>query len=558
MTDSSEPDSGNRSPPSPEIRPRSRLRVSLVWLVPLVAALVGLGLVVRSVLLSGPTITISFKTAQGLEQGKTEVKYKNVVVGKVHDISLDNNFNNVLVTVELTRRAAGLAVEDTRFWVVRPRVDWGGVSGLNTLLSGAYIGVDIGTSKQPREHFVGMDDPPAITHDQHGTKYVLHADDLGSLNIGSPVYYRKIAVGRVAADKLDDDGQGVTLEVFVKAPYDKFVTRQTRFWNASGVDLSLNAGGLTLNTQSLITVLAGGIAFEPLPGHDDAPHAPADSKFTLYSDRGTALAPTDGPPEHIRMDFHQSIKGLSVGADVNFRGIDFGHVTAVNLHYDPDKTDFWAEVDADIYPDRLGPAQRTIEKLGEAAGPAHEQLMANMVKHGLRAQLRTGNLITGQLYVALDFMHGASPVEYDPHLRPIRIPTVKGSLEQIQTQISEIVRKLNDIPFDRIGNNLNATLRSANALLQQLDGHLAPQAQATLEQVQHTLAAADRSLASGDSPLQQNARRTLSDVQRAARAMGDLADYLQRHPEALIRGRGGDDTPPPEPPFAAAPAQESP
>lgn len=557
MTES-DPAESQESLPTPQLRRRSRMRVSMVWLVPLIAALVGLGLVVRSVLLAGPTITISFNNAEGLQQGKTEVKYKNVVVGRVDDISLDKDFDTVLVTVELTRRASGLAVADTRFWVVRPRVDWSGVSGLNTLLSGAYIGVDIGSSEKEQDHFKGLEDPPAITHEQHGKKFALHAKDLGSLNIGSPVYYRKIAVGRVAADKLDDDGKGVTVEVFVKSPYDKFVTKQTRFWNASGVNLALNAGGLTLNTQSLITVLAGGIAFASLPGHEDAPPAAADSDFTLYGGEDAALAPSDGPPEAIRMQFHQSIKGLDVGAQVNFRGIDFGRVTAVNLHYDPVQTDFWADVDAVVYPDRLGPAQQTIERIGEAKGLGHEELMAALVKKGLRAQLRTGNLITGQLYVALDFFHGAKPVHFDPHQKPIQIPTVPGSLEQIQSQISDIVRKLNMIPYARIGGNLSETLGSANALLRQLHGQVAPQAQATLKQAQttlkqaqDTLASANDSLASIDSPLQQNAQRTLQDVRRAARSMGELANYLQRHPDALIRGKRGDASPPPEPPFAA-------
>jgi len=545
--------------PEPERRPPGRFRVSLVWLVPLVAVLVGLGLVVRAVLLAGPTITIRFKSAQGLEQGKTEVKYKNVVVGRVQDIRLDRDFKHVLVTVELKRSAAALAVEDTRFWVVRPRVDWGGVSGLNTLLSGAYIGVDVGTSKTDREVFNGLAVPPAITHDQQGNRYVLHADDLGSLSIGSPVYYRRIAVGRVAADRLDDDGKGVTIEVFVKAPYDRYVTADTRFWNASGVDLSLNAGGLKLNTQSLITVLAGGIAFDHLPHSDDAKRAPNKSAYTLFSDRPAAMAPPDGPPEHIRMKFHQSIRGLALGAQVDFRGVDFGHVTAVNLRYDPRHTDFWADVDAVIYPDRLGAAQRTIESIGEASGSGHDLLLQALVKKGLRAQLRTGNLITGQLYVALDFFNHAKPVKFDPQRRPVLIPTVAGSLDQVQAQIIDIVRKLDAVPYDRLGNQAADTLHSAHQLMDQLRGQLAPEAQATLAQARHTLAAADHSLAQGDAPLQQNARRTLDDVRRAARSLQELANYLQRHPDALLRGRSDTDLPPPRPPLAApASAERSP
>lgn len=540
----------------------------MVWLVPLIAALVGLGLVVRSYLLAGPTVTITFDKADGLVQGKTEVKYKNVVVGKVEDISLAPDFKQVRVTVELTHSAAGLAVADTRFWVVRPRVDWSGVSGLGTLLSGAYIGVDIGDSKKERRHFKGLSQPPAILHDQHGSKFVLHAADLGSLNIGSPVYYRKVTVGRVAADQLDGDGKGVTVQVFIKAPYDKFVTDKTRFWNASGVNLSLGAGGLTLNTQSLVSVLAGGIAFAQLPHHGKAKAASQDSAFKLFVSKDAAMAPANGPPQRIQMRFHQSIKGLHVGAEVNFRGIDFGHVTAINMHYDPKRTAFWAQVNAVIYPDRLGPAQHTIERLGEARGKGQKKLIAALVKNGLRAQLRTGNLITGQLYVALDFFKDAHPVHFKLNQTPARIPTVQGALEQIQSQISDLIRKLDSIPFQRLGNHLDQTLRQLNTLLGQLNGKLAPQAEATLQQAQatlkqarHTLDSADRGLISPNAPIQQNAQQTLQSVQRAAQSLKALVNYLRRHPQSLIRGRGAD-TPPttPQPPLAApgAPSKESP
>jgi len=552
MTES-DPDESQESLPAPQVHQRGRMRVSMVWLVPLIAALVGLGLVVHSVLLAGPTITISFDNAEGLQQGKTEVKYKNVVVGKVGDISLDKNFQKVLVTVELTRSAEDLAVKNTQFWVVRPRVDWGGVSGLSTLLSGAYIGVDIGTSKEGRKHFEGLANPPAITHEEHGKKFSLHAKDLGSLSIGSPVYYREIAVGRVATVKLDADGKGVTVEVFIESPYDKYVTEHTRFWNASGFDLSLNSSGLTIYTQSLISILAGGIVFAHLPGYSDETPAAADSVYTLYSNKDTALAPLNGPSEQIRMQFHQSIKGLTIGAEVNFRGIGFGHVTSINLRYDPAHTDFWADVDAVVYPDRLGSAQQTIERIGEAKGPGHEELMAALVKKGLRAQLRTGNLITGKLYVTLDFFHNAKPVKFDPHQLPVQIPTVPGSLEQIQSQISDIVRKLNAIPYAHLSSNLDGTLRSTNTLLKQLHGQLAPQAQATLKQAQDTLAAVNQNLAADNSPLQQNTQRTLKDVRRAARSLSELANYLRRHPDALILGKDNDASPPPEPPLAAPP-----
>jgi paraquat-inducible protein B len=256
--------------PEPSIRGPSRLRVSVVWLVPLVAALVGLGLLLRAYVQAGPEITISFKNAEGLEAGKTEVKYKDVAIGRVREIELSSDHTQVLVRVELKKTNADLAVRDTRFWVVRPRADLGGVSGLGTLLSGAYIGMDVGRLKETTREFEGLELPPRVTNDQQGGRYLLRADNLGSLNIGSPVYYRRIPVGSVVGFDLEDRGQGVVVEVFVEAPYNHFVTQDTRFWNASGVDLSVDASGVKVNTQSLLTLVAGGVAFQS-GGQREAP-----------------------------------------------------------------------------------------------------------------------------------------------------------------------------------------------------------------------------------------------------------------------------------------------
>lgn len=530
--------------PTPDLRRPRRWQISAVWLVPLVAGLVGLGLVVRSVLLAGPTITISFANAQGLAQG-TEVKYKNVVVGRVSNIHLSKNLTNVLVTVELNRSATALAVQDTRFWVVRPRINWGGVSGLYTLLSGAYIGVDVGTSKNARSHFKGLNEPPAITHEQRGNRFVLHSADVGSLNIGSSVYYRGVPVGRVVRTRLSGDGRRAILEVFVKAPYDQFVTRKTRFWNVSGVNLSLTASGFELDTQSLLTVLVGGVAFgRPAREEDvtsDAPPAPDGTIFRLYSDKNKAMAPPSGTPELVQMKFHRSIRGLKPGAEVDFLGVDFGHVVSIKMHYDPVDRRFWTDVLAEIYPHRLGPAFNTLRHSGQASDRG--KVLGALIKRGLRAQLRTGNLITGQLYVALDFFPDSSPARFDPSQFPPVIPTIRGRLGQVQAQIAEIVRKLDAIPYHKITRDLGRTMNNANAVLAQIDTQLAPKARVMLEQAQRTLASANRSLVSHNAPLQQSARQTLDQVRRAARAIRSLAEYLERHPEALIRGKRADAPP---------------
>lgn len=535
MTDQAPPDADPL--PKPVIRRRGRIRPSVIWLVPAVAALAGLLLIVRSYLSIGPTITISFQTAEGLDPGRTEVRYKDVVVGKLSGVEMSDDHSHVVATVELTREAADIAVDDTQFWVVRVRADLGGISGFKTLVSGTYIGVNLGKSKESRRQFVGLEDPPTMTNDQKGRRFRLRTADLGSINVGSPVYYRRVPVGKVIGFELDADASGVTVIAFVEAPYDRFVTTRSQFWNASGIDLSLDASGLKLDTQSVVTLLAGGVAFQALPGAEENEPAPEDSIFVLYANQNSALAPRDAVVMPVRMDFLEGTRGLTVDAPVDFNGIVVGRIRRIELGYDTRKRHFFTEVAADLYPQRLGRAYSDVISSDAGGADSPEALFAHLVESGLRAQLRVGNLITGQLYVALDFPAKAKAVQVDARSRPLRIPTQTASLDQIQNRVADIVTKVDQIPFEEIGQRLNASLASADALLRRLETEVAPAATETLREARETLDAAHRSLAAADAPLQQDLQRTLQEVERSLRSLRDLTDYLQRHPEALLRGR---------------------
>lgn len=539
MSDSDQTPDPTTPLPKPAVRTGRRWSLSLIWLVPTVAALAGFVLVLRAWLAAGPTITISFDSAEGLEAGTTEVRYKDVVVGKVKRIRLSEDHEHVLVKVELSNDASDLAVDDTKFWIVRPRIGLGGVSGLNTLLSGAYIGVDLGHSDEDRSQFDGLEVPPAVTTDQKGKRYVLEAADLGSLDIGSPLYFRREQVGRVVAHKLRDDGRGVTLEIFVKSPYDQFVTRNARFWNASGVDVTANASGFKLDTQSLASVVAGGVAFQAPASEAAGAVVAENAHFTLFDDRNAAMAPPDGVAMNIRMRFNQSMRGLAVGAPVDFRGVVLGNVNATALEYDRDKGKLFAVVDARIYPERLGHLfEKQIKKSGDE-DRATVDFFTRMIGYGLRAQMRPGNLLTGQLYVSLDFDSKAKKIKVDRTLKPFELPTVTGGLDEIQQQIADIVNKVDQIPFDEIGQNLNSTLKSADSLLKQLDGEVAPDARKMIEEARAAIADVNQNMLASGSPLQRNAQDTLNSVERMARSLRELADYLKRHPQALVFGKPG-------------------
>ena len=546
--------------PSPVVR-RRRFNASLIWLVPALAAVVSLSLAVGNWLQAGPRITISFQSAEGLDAGKTPVKYKNVVIGRVNKIRISADHDHVLVGVALEKSAESFATKDTRFWVVRPRIGLGGVSGFDTLLSGAFIGADIGDSTEPEDEFKGLETPPAVTHGALGRSFVLHSDDLGSLDIGSPVYYRRIQVGRVVSYQLDSDGKGVSLRIFVDGPNDKFVTKAARFWNASGVDLSLGANGLKVNTESLATVLAGGVAFQEPRGSNEGTPAAEDSVFQLFDDQATAMAPPDGKPQYVRMRFDQSVRGLAVDAPVEFLGINIGKVVSVHLDYDEATQGFTLVVGAMVYPRRLGDVYDKLEALAKTRGedPDLSQLLGRLIDHGLRAQVRTGNLLTGQLYVAMNFLPHPPRAQFDPKARPLTIPTVPGSFDMLQEQIANVVDKLDKVPFDSIGKNLDQTLAGLDATLKQVNGQTLPAFKNTLQGVQKTTGAVNETL-SRDSPLQQNLAAALQEMQRMARSLRVLADYLGVHPEALIRGRRADpdqvDYKPADAATPAAPAVE--
>jgi paraquat-inducible protein B len=537
MAEPNSPGEAANELPTPTVVKRGRFSPSLIWIVPLVAAISGLTLVAKSYHAAGPRITVSFQTAEGIEPDKTEVRYKEVVIGKVRGVELSDDHTRVLVHIHLDKRAADFAAEDTRFWVVRPRVSVGGVSGLTTLFSGTYLGADAGTSKQTKDEFTGLETPPGVLRGNKGRSFALRSDDLGSLDIGSPVYYRRLVAGRITAYKLNDDGKTVSVQLFVDAPYDRFVTGSTHFWNASGVDVTLNASGLKVNTESLATVIAGGVAFQSTNAAD-AQEAAENTAFNLYADVGEAMKPADGPALDIRMRFNETLRGLAVDSPVDFRGVVIGTVKSIDLDYDPDTQTFPANVTATIYPQRLGGiydrfAQATDGKVDVGA------VFKKLIDNGFRAQLRLGNLLTQQLYVAIALVPKAKPVAFDAAARPLEIPTAPGSLEEIQQQVADILAKLDKVPFDEIGTNLRDTLHNTNALVHRLDTELTPQAKQMLEAAQHALESANRSL-SADSPLQHGMTGTLEELRRAAQSLRGLADYLQRHPEALLRGKSAD------------------
>jgi paraquat-inducible protein B len=531
----------DRDPPSPAVPvsravPRNRISISLVWVIPIVAAVIGVWVAVTRVMSEGPRITIVLDSADGLEAGKTKIRYKGVEIGTVTTIRLSEDHQRVTATAQMTPRTEDFLVADTKFWVVRPRVSGATVTGLGTLISGAYIGVEIGSSRDQKRHFVALENPPVVTGGMPGRLFVLKTSDLGSLDTGTPIFFRRLQVGEVASYALDKDGRFFTVEVFVKAPYDQYVTPNTRFWQASGIDVSLGANGLSVQTQSLLSILIGGVAFETPATGPVLPAAEANTVFTLFGDRAAAYAPPAVSPQTYQLIFNESVRGLEVGAPVEFRGIQVGQVTEIRAQVDAKTFEFSVPVTIQLDGQRLG-----IRLLGHRPGVDHEtlrrKLIDSLIAHGVRAQLQIGNLLTGSAFVSFDFFPGSPPATVDWSQNPPRLPTIPGQLEATEASVTDIIKKIDQMPLKQIGDNLNRSLAGLDLTL--------VSARATLVSTRATMVSANGTLDSANGLLGPNSAQvqrldnTLQEMSDAARSLRVLTDYLERHPEALIRGKKG-------------------
>jgi paraquat-inducible protein B len=530
-------------------RPK-HFRLSVVWIIPILAAVVALGIAIQRVRNEGPTINIIVKSASGIEAGKTLVKYKDVTIGHVVSVDLSEDYSKVLVRAQIDKHAAGLIVEDAKFWVVAPHVSLSGVSGLNTLLSGQYIGFQAGKSDKRSRDFTALDVPPIVT-DQPGRRLRLTAKSLGSIGIGAPIYYRSLSVGEVEAYQLAADGNSIEATVFINAPYDKFVTKETRFWNASGIDVTAGANGFEIHTESIISVLVGGLGFdvpEFLPPGDQAP---ADTEFTLYPSRAIAMTVPDPIEQHFVLYFDESLRGLSVGAPVTLFGLTVGRVAEVGLSFDPKTLNLRPRVLVTFYPERLSANLNAAERataasdIGNLSPQARGRVLRHLVEdRGLRAELQTGSLLTGDLFVAFEYVQNAPKTKVDWSREPLELPVASGGFASIEAKLNSILTKVDNMPLADMGTGvknvlgtLNQTLKQAEAMLSRVDTDLLPEGTKTIAALHKTIADADRALLGKDAPAGQDLHEMMQELTDTARSLRIFLNYLQQHPSSLIRGK---------------------
>ena len=537
---------------------------SVVWLIPLLTVLVGGWLIIKTVSEQGPEVTISFKTAEGIVAGKTRIKYKNVDIGVVEQIQFAEDFSHVIVTASFNQGTESFFRRNTRFWVVKPQLSLRGASGLSTLISGAYIEIEPGNGTETF-HFVGLEKQPVVTADEAGKKVVLITQKLRSIDTGSPIYYKGLLAGEVLGYELGNDRQSIYIHAFIKEPFDTLIKGHTRFWNVSGMDISLGADGLNVRTESLQAIMLGGIAFETKATLEQMNSDVENLVFTLYDDYSSIQERAYTKKIKFMMFFEGSVRGLNVGAPVDFNGIKVGSVLDIRLELNSENTDFRIPVLIEIEPER-------IKVRGNQGVESSYETVNKLVEKGLRASLQIGSLLTGQLFIGFS-MRPDTPIHLSGEETPYpELPTIKAAdFGSIAQSAESFLNKLNEVDLDRLSQELLGTLEGTNRLfngpeirgvlddlqlslqsfrsiLQKVDdsslqetinsGHVVmDKITETLGTFDETLLRANRVLKQ-NSPLQYNIIKLTGELEETARSIRSLVDTLERHPQALIFGKG--------------------
>jgi paraquat-inducible protein B len=547
-------------PATPEVKKHGS--ISAIWLLPLITLMIGVWLVVKTIHEQGPQVTISFMSAEGIESGKTKIKYKNVDIGLVESIEFAEDLKDVLLTVRFDRKAEEFLKRGTKFWVVRPRISLRGASGLGTLISGSYIAIEPGQGEL-QKHFVGLEEPPVVTAGVAGKEIILRADQLGSIDNGSPVYFRGIQAGEIQGYELGNDRNSVFIHAFIKAPFDELVKGNSRFWNVSGMQVSMDSEGFKMQTESFQSMLLGGIAFDTPQTVEASAENVEELVFTLFNSREDIEEQVYTRKVNFVLFFEGSVRGLDIGAPVEFKGIKIGRVVDIRLEFDHNHSSFMIPVLIELEPERI---------IAKGDNKSPEDTLKTLVDRGLRARLQTGSLLTGKLFVELD-MHPNTRVRLVSGQAKIpELPTIPAELEQITDSVKGILAKLEKVELDKMGDELHGALQGANTLLNKpellesitemnealkafksvmtkLDPKVEPIAEnideamrsgkKALDNINHTLQLFDKLLRS-DSPVQFRVIRMADEMAEAGRALQRFLELLEENPQSLIFGKGNE------------------
>ena len=507
----------------PSVVVKRKSGFSLVWIVPIVAAVIGAWLWYDAIRQRGPEITIRFETAEDLEAGKTRLLFRSLEVGHVETIDFEPDLSGVIVKARMRPGSEQHLRSSSRFWVVRPRIGLAGVSGLGTLLSGAYIEMDPGNEGKTTYEFTGLAEPPQTPSDAPGLKLTLEAQMLGSVGVGSPVFHRGVQAGKVEGFRLAETTDALEIDVYIDPAYASHVRANTHFWNASGVDISFGAEGLKFTAASMVTLVSGGVEFDSPTGESESPAASSGARYQLYPDMASSREVFTETRAYV-LYFEGSARGLTKGAPVEFHGLRLGTVREVRL-FASTLADARVRVVVDIEPQRVG---RGFLTTGTA-----EEALAGLIAHGLRGRLATGSLLTGALYVELVVEPGAPAERHGPP-EELELPTLPSTSDMLANTADDLgaivadarraVGGLADMvvaPAGQEGGDLRGAVKSAADVLERAD----------------SIFASLQTLLAEQSSLQIRVAGALEEIAAGMRSVRQLADTLDRQPESLLKGK---------------------
>ena len=519
----------------PKARTQAIRQISIVWIVPIVALLVGLWMIYDTFSKRGPEITLSIENAEGIEADKTIIKVLNVTIGKVSSVSLDADNQRVIMKARLNAGTESLLREDTQFWVIKPRFDKGKVSGLSTLLSGAYIQLEPGKAAQNQSKFTVLANPPITAANVPGLRIKLTSSGVKALSIGDPVLFESFPVGRIESLEFDLARRAFIYSLFIEEAYAALVTENTRFWNSSGIEFKTGLSGLKLNTGSLESIISGGVAFDVRPGLTPGEPSKNQALFTLYPDKDSIIEYSNERHIEYLALFHSSVRGLAVGSPVEYRGLRVGSVVAVPyLIKESSHSLFEQKAIPILFKIEMGRIENFVGKYAENEW-ARE--VNKGIGQGLTARLKSGNLVTGSVFIDIDFdkkipSHKIASIDGLPV-----IPTSTGGFAQIENKVDVLLDKLNALPLNTALNNISATAENADQLIDSLK-KLSVELEAVIGQpevkqlpreLQQTLTSL-RTTLDGLSP--QSA--THQELNRLLRELRPVVRTLNEKPNALI------------------------
>jgi len=513
----------------PQATISSGRRFPVIWLVPIVALVLGIWMVVYTAMSEGPEIRITFSTAEGIEAGKTKLKTLNVEVGVVEDVLINDDLASVTVVAKLHPEAETLLRDDTRFWVVRPRVGAGGVSGLGTLLSGGYIEVETGEgAPSEKRDYEGLDDLPPTPVGTPGIGITLVSSQAGSLGTGDPILYRGYEVGRVEEVHFDPKRGEVRYRAFIQAPFDSLVDGATKFWNVSGISVTAGAEGVRVDVGTIQSILSGGVAFDVPKGVRRQGAASNGAEFDLFESYDSTLEEKFDYALEVVVEFTQSVRGLLPGAPVEYRGLRVGSVRYVMLDTFREITEGKSGSSIPVLI-ALEPGRLRFADSEQGVVRLREELHEN-VANGLFASLQSGNLITGALFVGFDYYPDEEPGKIGELDGYPTLPTLGAGLDRITHQLSSVLTKIERLPIENTLNELNGSLRELRKMMASQDFEQLP------ETLSATMAQATAALESfsADSPLYTRLERAMEELNRTLQSVEALSDTLNKQPNSLI------------------------